>query len=583
MTVSIIDAAARDAFAAATAQQAQCEAIIAAWAGGNVTARVLGAGGVLRQTVTLGPWTIAATIPREVRHGARLAYTTVSTGDIQLIEYRTPGGTLIFTATAGEGATAAAVDFAGPIRTLCGVNLSGAAFTAQASLPVTVSPLDATLNIIAAAAEESFFRLNAGRNTFQSQWPPVGLRDTSTGTPSDQSAIIICWAGAAWADSLNRLIIWGGGHANTSANEVYDWSAETRDWRLSFYGTRNEQTDPYPIYRSIGFNDAPVSSHTYGNNIWPPTLNRFFTFGGAAHGDGGSLRVWDPSNPSSPGGLRKAGAFTLDMAEAGTGKTSGATGSMNGTGASAGINLVGANAWTLRDWFSPAVGGGPSYSGTKADEHINRSAMVMVEGGKDVVYYTANGFHVWRAELNEDPALDTNTLVGLGFVNTNDLSAIQSLDPVRRIMIGVELGNFDREQVCFVDLKRTFGATECWQRATLTGPDAAEFRTMNKNGASTVYNPTKGCFTFFLRSQVAAGFVWEIYPPNGNPTPTTGWTITKRAITGTPTAPSVAEADKPVHRKWLWAGSLGVGLYLVGEFNGEIWAYKPTGWVDPRT
>lgn len=144
MTVSIVDGATRTAFAAAVFQQTQCEAVIAPWAGGNVTARVLGTGGVLRQTVTLGPWTIAPTTPREVRHGARLAYTTVSTGDIQLIEYRTPGGPLIFTATAGEGATAAAVDFAGPIRNLCGITLSGAVFTGNPALPVAPAPLAAT-------------------------------------------------------------------------------------------------------------------------------------------------------------------------------------------------------------------------------------------------------------------------------------------------------------------------------------------------------------------------------------------------------------------------------------------------------
>jgi hypothetical protein len=268
------------------------------------------------------------------------------------------------------------------------------------------------------------------------------------------------------------------------------------------------------------------------------------------------------------------------MTEAGTGKTSGATGSMDGAGASAGINLVGANAWTLRDWFGQPSP--PTYSGTQASEHINRSAMVTVEGGKDVVYYTANSFHVWRAVIEANPVNDTNTLIGLGFANTNDLSAIQTLDPVRRLIISTELGNFDREQVCFVDLKVTWVATDCWQRATLTGANAAEFRTMNKNGASTVYNPTKGCITFFHRPQVAAGYLWEIYPPAGSPTPTTGWSIVKVPITGTPTAPTVAEGDKPVHRKWLWAGSLGVGLYLVNETAGEIWAYKPAGWTDPR-
>lgn len=187
MTVSIFDPTTRAAFVAAANQQAQCDAVVAPWAGGNVIARVLGSGGVLRQTVTLGPWTIAATTPREVRHGARLAYTTVTTGDIASIEYRTSGGALIFTATAGEGATAAAVDFAGPIRNLCGVTLSGAVFTAQAALPP-----------VSADARMSFWG--------QSNAEGSALRSGISAITADPTLV-------AWDDGTNpftRVMFWNG-------------------------------------------------------------------------------------------------------------------------------------------------------------------------------------------------------------------------------------------------------------------------------------------------------------------------------------------------------------------------------------
>jgi hypothetical protein len=143
----------RTALAGATTQQAQAEALIAEFGGLNVTVRVLGAGGVLRQTVTLAPWTISSTTPREVRHGARLAFTTNSTGDTESIEYRSAGGVLVFAAWADEAAGPAIVDFFGPIRTRCPVKLAAVVYAAQAGLPVVgeTAPTTATLSISSSA------------------------------------------------------------------------------------------------------------------------------------------------------------------------------------------------------------------------------------------------------------------------------------------------------------------------------------------------------------------------------------------------------------------------------------------------
>ena len=331
MTVSIFDAAARAAFIAATSQQAQCEAIVAPWAGGNVIARVLGSGGVLRQTITLGPWTIAPTTPRGVRHGARLAFTTVSTGDIASIEYRTAGGALIFTATAGEGATAAAVDFAGPIRSLCGVTLTGAAFTGNPALPVeeviawsTASSDPGSLvasiwtpgrdarGIVTQASVNTLpantwvrvagTSLQTLRNAIEATGFDFATDDWSAG--KDVRSIFNAWVGVA--DDGRRVVNpRGGGHADSSQNGVLSMDLLRMAWevlrapsqpdapgaawhpnyRIPPNGTYTNYTTTGAIveeadglYADMLPDGTPTSAHTY-NGVWYDSSRKQFGTG----------------------------------------------------------------------------------------------------------------------------------------------------------------------------------------------------------------------------------------------------------------------------------------------------------------
>lgn len=284
MSVSIVDAATRTAFAAAAFQQTQCEAVIAPWAGGNVTARVLGTGGALRQTVTLGPWTIAPTTPREVRHGARLAYTTVSTGDIQLIEYRTPGGALIFTASAGEGATAAAVDFTGPIRSLCGITLTGAVFTANAALPLFGVPSYVPATVGEAALITTTNSLQSVRPALPWIGQAIGLADFSGG------------AFNRWAGGYGKHLIHGGGHSANDDASIYAvaYGPTSVSWELllGMYDLRNDGT--WIVYGGGAFGGLNNSIQYF---IW--------------RGPGSTL----PNDPLNPAGWAVADDVTVNRRE----------------------------------------------------------------------------------------------------------------------------------------------------------------------------------------------------------------------------------------------------------------------------
>lgn len=459
--------------------------------------------------------------------------------------------------------------------------------------------LDVALNAIAGVAEEGWVRLNA--NTMQSVYAPTGL--TSQLGPSGQERIQGAWPSMAWDSTAHRLIAWGGGHANSPTGQVFEWSAVTRMWSVAFHQADLVQVSAVPRYRSADFNDTPIASHTYGNNVWLSVLQRFLTFGGAAYGDGGTLRVYDTGTPGNQSPLRSAGAYTLDMTQAGTGKVAGATGSnVHGTGYTT-TDLDGAAAWTLRDWFgqSTSHASRPRVSGADHDQHINCGACQEVLAGKDVVYYTAGSGtprHLWKVVLDADPLNDVQSYVAAqGSDNSSQGQGPIALDPVRRVV--AKLNNSGRGAsgcVQFVDLKRTWGATNGWRAVTLTGTDAAAFAALSPDlmNAGIVHNPIKGCFTVFNMGVQ----VWEIYPPdsasytdnsNANLTGDT-WSLVKPTMVGiagstAPRSSYVTGADlgeTGLLGKWRWAEDLNAAIVTFGNRAGEVWAYKPTGWTDPR-
>ena len=357
-----------------------------------------------------------------------------------------------------------------------------------------------------------------------------------------------------------------------------------------------------PRYRSADYNVTPVSSHVYGNNVYLTVLDRFMTFGGAAYGDGGTLRVYDASIPGDQSPLRSAGAYTLDMSQAGTGKVAGLTGSnVKGTGYTD-TNLDGANAWLLRDWFGQATThpSRPRAGGVDFDQHINCGAVATVEGGVDVVYYTAGSGtarHLWRVEVRADPLDDVQTYVAAqGVDDSAQGQGPIALDPVRRVVVKLNnSGGGASGTLQFVDLKRTWGATNGWRAATLTGSDVSEF-TASGGGllnAGIAYNPIKGCFTVYNMGRQ----VWDIYPPdsaayvdnsNANLTTDSDWALVKPTMDTVGSAPRSTYATGAVLGetgllgKWKWVDDLRCGLVTFGNQAGEVWAYKPTGWTDPR-
>lgn len=454
-----------------------------------------------------------------------------------------------------------------------GVARVGALYAGRAAPPHA-----AVLAMLAAAPEESWVQLNAGKNTFDSVEPNVDLRAWYGGTPADSEMVQGAWPSFGWDSTEHQLVMWGGGHANTSANEVYVWRCEDQNWHLAFHASEMVYTGVASTYRSID-DITPVSSHTYGNNNYLPLLNRFVTLGGAAYNTGGSLRVW-----SGDTNLRPAGCYTLDMAQARQGKVAGATGSNNKRGVYSGVSLDGANAWNLRDWFSKPTGERPHVGGIDFSSHVDAGTAYLTRNGHDALLYTAQNKYLWQVEfVDSDWNNDVHSYIGPQGASAGQGQGQIAYDPVTDVVVHLRDGPAS-VMFEFMDLKRTWGAGNGWRAATLAASAAAtEFQALSIRKAGLIYNQVKGCFTVWNMGRQ----VWDIYPPAGNPTPDGGWQIVK-PVMDAGSAPrdsyitSGSLTETGVLGKFRWASDLRASVTTFGNRAGEVWAYKPTGWTDPR-
>lgn len=95
---------------------------------------------------------------------------------------------------------------------------------------------------------------------------------------SGQGCVIGCWNGGAFASGVGShgaLLVWGGGHAGYSGNEIYAFDMASRTWRRA--------SDPYagtnpPDPDGANEDGSPAPPHTGDSVEYSPVTNSFFTF-----------------------------------------------------------------------------------------------------------------------------------------------------------------------------------------------------------------------------------------------------------------------------------------------------------------
>jgi hypothetical protein len=97
---------------------------------------------------------------------------------------------------------------------------------------------------------------------------------------------IEAWSGGAYDPVNNRMLVFGGGHADYSGNELYAFDVGTLEWSLLTEPSPAEymNQDPLP-------DGQPVSRHSYDGLQVITHANRFFAFGGSRWQDGGGTHI----------------------------------------------------------------------------------------------------------------------------------------------------------------------------------------------------------------------------------------------------------------------------------------------------
>ncbi len=113
------------------------------------------------------------------------------------------------------------------------------------------------------------------------------------------------WSSGAFDPGHNQMLVFGGGHADYSGNEVYAFSIRSLSWeRLTEPSSSEfENQDPLP-------DGAPVSRHTYDGLAFISHVGRLFAHGGSRWQDGSGTdvswsfdpeaRQWENRNPPEP-------------------------------------------------------------------------------------------------------------------------------------------------------------------------------------------------------------------------------------------------------------------------------------------
>lgn len=399
-------------------------------------------------------------------------------------------------------------------------------------------------------------------NLYSDTWAPKDQRPLKGGKSNPRpNKIIRAWSGFAWDSKRGDLIIYGGGHANYSGNDVYRWRGTTQLWERASLPSEIMQDDLGNWMAIDGVDAAPASAHTYDNNIYLPIVDRFLVFGGAAYNNGNNYKRQVDSNTD-----RSTGPYLFDPSKADANKVGGTTGSHVQREAPF-PEVIGGNMWENRDIYINIPGNPPI-----PKNYIHGATGYLQENGKDVVYVSAregsSRLGLYKYVINDinDPTLDTIEKVGrFSGINNQGPGAY---DPVRKQFIKAGrhgLGYWNLNTPGPLNNDVVFTPFE------LTGE--LDLSLMRDYGLD--YNPLADNFAIWN----GTGAVWILTPP---PTVSPdGWILAKQPVPTSITPPIGSEGKNGILGKWKFISNFGAFIALENIDEGNIWLYKPVGWQNP--
>ncbi|MDQ2999889.1 MAG: kelch motif-containing protein [Fibrobacterota bacterium] len=163
-------------------------------------------------------------------------------------------------------------------------------------------------------------------------WSQVGTNTLADVVPSPAVSgsnpvvtIMSAWSGGAFDTVGNRLLVFGGGHADSADNSVYAFSLSTSAWtRLSsppsnaVIAAFTEATGYYPTDTGGATPDTqqPIARHTYNHLQWLPNQSKMMSACRLASynnaGGGAQLDMFNPATALWSQGLAHNAGALLD-------------------------------------------------------------------------------------------------------------------------------------------------------------------------------------------------------------------------------------------------------------------------------
>ncbi len=416
--------------------------------------------------------------------------------------------------------------------------------------------------------------LHANANLYSNVWTPALTRSRSTAAARSRHRRSSRHGADLPGTAIAATSSCGGAATrNYPGNDVYRWHSSNLMWERASLPSEIK-TDPLLGQIAIdGVDNAPISSHTYDNNLFLPVADRFLTWGGAAYDNGGPFIRPLESNPTTQDAPHRPLSVRSESRRRQQGRrhhglecparVARADRAAGRCGRTA-ISTVGSPASRCPARTSTAAPAMRQKADSTSSTSRRRTA-------------GATGLNLYRYQLTNlaNPALDQIAKVGAYAVGVAGQTTC-GYDPVHKLF--VRTGN-NTTPFQFWDLT-TAGPT-IPTRASRSMPSIAALQSwmtansVNIQNCGLEYDPTRGRFLLWC----GAGVIWELTPPASGNT-TTGWTATQRPVPPPPAPPG--DVQTGVLGKWRYAAYYDAFVGLQDINDGDIWIYKPVGWAQPN-
>lgn len=416
--------------------------------------------------------------------------------------------------------------------------------------------------------EQTWLKVSGG-NTASSQFTPPAKRVQGfAGYGDAQASTLSAWSCLAVLE--NKMIAWGEGHANGIDNFILYFDFNDCLWKRGSLPTNTIQVTGTAVNECVTTDNgaSPVASHCYQNTRPLKKLNRVFTGGGAGFNSGAAIRR------SSDGSFTAAsmvttGPYLLDPALM----------DANNVGSTGNYGVDPADpysgCWQNRDWPVNI----PSQA-RPAQNFASGVACSTVINGEDVVFMSImnDGLYKWTVKSATNLTTDTITKIG---ANPNiAIQGVAAYDDYTKKFIRTGTSS-DTYNYYYWNT----GLAESASRTILpvnrfTNGTGGRMPVSSMPYSGMTFNPhnneiavTYGGNLVYMLKQPRHGVQWELVIDNPGATTGPGGSLDNDL--------GAFGSSGGILGKWNYSLEYRVYVLLKDATLGDVWVYKPRGWVDP--